>query len=94
MNYRETLEKAEELGICPITLAVAYEFHCQIDSEHIALSSTAFEKACGLIERAYLKTCEISIEDITRTLINMWVNDNTPLNEINVRDLLQRASYY
>ena len=94
MNYNETLRKADELGINPITLAVAYEFDCQIDSENIALTPDAFEQACYLIERAYLKTCENSIENITRALINMWVNDNTPLNEIDVWDLLQRASYY
>ena len=94
MNYNETLRKADELGINPITLAVAYEFDCQIDSQDITLSPDAFEDACYLIERAYLKTCETSIEDITRELINMWVNDNTPLNEIDVYDLLKRACYY
>lgn len=94
MNYNETLQKAEELGICPITLAVAYEFDCQIDSQDIALTPQAFEDACYLIERAYLKTCETSIEDITRALIYMWVEENQSLKEIDVWDLLQRASYY
>lgn len=94
MNYNETLRKAEELGINPITLAVAYEFDCQVDCEDIALTPTAFEEACGLIERAYLKSCDISIEDITRALIYMWVENNTPLDEINVWDLLDKASYY
>ena len=94
MNYTETLRKAKELGICPITLEVAYEFHCQVNSQDIALTPTAFEEACYLIERAYLKSCDISIESLTRALINMLVNNNTQLNEIDVWDLLQRASYY
>lgn len=94
MNYSETLRKARELGICPIALDVAYEFHCQIDNEDIALSPQAFEDACRLIERAYLKSCDISIESITRALIYMWVENNTPLDEINVWNLLDKASYY
>lgn len=94
MNYNETLRKADELGINPITLAVAYEFDCQIDSQDIALSPDAFEDACYLIERAYLKSCDISIESLTRALIYMWVENNTPLDEINVWKLLDKASYY
>lgn len=94
MNYNETLRKARELGICPIALEVAYEFHCQIDGQDIALTPQAFEDACYLIERAYLKSCDISIESITRALINMLVDNNTQLHEINVWDLLDKASYY
>lgn len=94
MTYKETLLKAEELGISPISLSIAYEFDCQIDSQDIALTPQAFEEACYLIERAYLKSCDISIESITRALINMLVDNNTQLHEIDVWDLLDKASYY
>ena len=94
MTYKETLLKAEEQGISVIGLMVAHEFNCQIECEDIALSPDAFESACYLIERAYLNTCENSIDNITRALINMWVNENQSLKEIDVWDLLQRASYY
>ena len=94
MKYKETLLKAQENGIEVIDLMVAYEFQCQIENEDIALSPDAFEDACYLIERAYMKTCETSIENITRALIYMWVNENQSLKEIDVWELLKRASYY
>lgn len=94
MRYKETLLKAQENEIEVIDLMVAYEFNCQIESEDIALSPEAFEDACYLIERAYMKTCETSIEDITRALIHMWTEENQSLKEIDVWDLLSRASYY
>lgn len=94
MNYKENLAKALKNGIDVLSLMVAHEFQCQIECEDIALSPDAFEDACYLIERAYLKTCETSIEDITRALIRMWVDDNQPLKEIDVWDLLRKASIY
>lgn len=94
MRYKETLLKAQENGIEVIDLMIAYEFNCQIENEDIALSPEAFEDACYLIERAYMKTCETSIEDITRALIYMWIDKNQSLKEIDVWDLLKIASYY
>lgn len=94
MNYKENLRKALENGIDVLSLMVAHEFQCQIENEDIALSPDAFEDACYLIERAYMKTCETSIESITRTLIHMWVDDNQSLKEIDVWELLRKASIY
>jgi hypothetical protein len=92
MNFREQLNKAEELEINPLDLSIAYELECQLDCEEIAISADGFEKACSLIERAYLKSENIKIEDITRALIYM-LNEHK-LNEIDVWELIQRASYY
>lgn len=92
MNYRETLIKAEELEINPLDLSIAYELECQLDSEEIAISADGFENACSLIERAYLKSENIAIEDITRALIYML--EDHKVNEIDVWELIQKASYY
>lgn len=92
MNYRETLNKAEELEINPLVLSIAYELECQLDCEEVAISTDGFEKACSLIERAYLKSENIAIEDITRTLIYML--EDHKVNEIDVWELILKASYY
>ena len=48
----------------------------------------------SILLSAAAATSHISIESLTRALIYMWVENDTPLNEINVWDLLQKASYY
>jgi hypothetical protein len=92
MNFKEQLDKANEIGISPLNLSVAYELECQLDGEEVAISADGFENACLLIERAYLKSENISIEDITRALIYMLKDHK--VNEIDVWELIQKASYY
>lgn len=94
MTYRETLNKAEEHKINVIDLSVATELDNLIDVEEIEFTEEQFELACYLIQRAYMKTCEISIFAITQALLAMIKEDNQKLEEIDVWNLLQKASYY
>ena len=94
MNFRETLKKAEELNINVIDLSVATELECLAEVEEVEFTEEQFELACSIIERAYMKTCETSIFAITQALLEIIKEDNLVLEEIDVWDLLRKASYY
>ena len=94
MTYRETLNKAEEHKINVIDLSVATELDGLAEVEEIEFTEEQFEKACSIIERAYMKTCETTIFAITQALLEMVKEENKALEEIDVWDLLNKASYY
>ena len=94
MTYRETLKKAEEHKIEVIPLSVATELDNLAEVEEIEFTEEQFEKACSIIERAYMKTCETSIFAITQALLEMIKEEKQVLEEIDVWDLLGKASYY
>lgn len=94
MTYRETLNKAEEHKIEVIPLSIATELDNLVEVEEMEFTEEQFERACGIIERAYMKTCETSIFAITQALLEMIKEDNQVLEEIDVWDLLRKASYY
>ena len=94
MTYRETLKKAEEHKIEVIPLSVATELDNLAEVEEIEFTAEKFEKACSIIERAYMKTCETSIFAITQALLEMIKEEKQVLEEIDVWDLLGKASYY
>jgi hypothetical protein len=95
LSFRETMEAARQHNINVIKLEVAYELDCLAEARdpEIKLTEQQFEQACYLIERAYLKSEYLTVNNITQALLNML--EDTPLEEIDdVWDIIQKASYY
>lgn len=92
MTYKETLASAKQHGIDILTLSIAYELYCQLDNDELLPTDNDFEKACSVIERAYLKSVHCGINEITMALLEM-LKDNK-LEEIDVWKLIEKASYY
>lgn len=92
MTYRETLNKAKLYEIEVLKLSVAFEVHCTFDGEELELTEEQFEKACYLVERAYLKSEYLAIDSIARALINML--EYIQLEEVDIWKLIEKASYY
>ena len=53
MNYKETSEKAQELGISALKLAIASEMKYIFDE---LLCDEDFELCCNFVKQAYLKS--------------------------------------
>ena len=93
MTYMETLHLARKHNINALTLDVAEELCCLLDNNDITLKDNEFEYACYLIERAYLKTENLTINAITKSLINM-IEVYGELDVIEMRELIERACWY
>jgi hypothetical protein len=88
MTYKQTLELARQHDISPLKLDIAYELHCISDLD---TDDDTFEAMCYLIERAYLKSEDLSVYHLTNALLEM--SANTPLDEISVYTLINKACY-
>lgn len=101
MNYKEQLQKAEEMKLDIVSLSVAYEIKCFFDFE---LGDYEFELCCTMVEESYLKSEDLTILQLTRALYDMITKDvfeektyssivelimNTPL-----RILIDNACWY
>ena len=97
MNYKEQLQKARENKLDIISLSVANEVECIFEN---ALNEEEFELACYLVERAYLKSEDITIWAIAKALYNILINkENTisfeeKMNELAISELLEKACWY
>jgi hypothetical protein len=94
MNFRETLEKAKECNIDIINLWIADEVESTIGGSDVELNINDFEVACNLVRRAYLKSDYISIQNIVLALLNELEESQKKLEEIDVWELVEHASYY
>lgn len=99
MNYREQLQKANELGLDILSLAIANEVDFQFSRQQ--LSSIEFEMACELVMESYLKSEELSIYSIIHALYNIidrYDLDTTTIEEIikntNRQTLTEEACWY
>lgn len=93
MTYRETMEAARQYNISVIKLEVAEEFESSVAGIDLAMSEDVFEAACSKIERAYLKSEDLSIYKIATAMINALL-DNKQLEDIDANYLITEASYY
>lgn len=91
-NYRQSLNKAIEQKINILMLEVADEVDC-IFNMGKEFSNKDFEIACALVEEAYLKSEDLSINQITRALYKLIWEDNKPLADITRRVLVDEACY-
>lgn len=90
-NYRQSLDKAIEQKINILTLEIANEVNCIFNMEKF--NDNDFEIACSLVETAYLKSENLSINQITRALYKLIWTDNKQLADITRRALIDEACY-
>lgn len=91
LNYRQSLDKAIEHKINILMLEVANEIDCIFKGKEF--SNKDFEIACALVEEAYLKSEDISINQIARALYKLIWEDSKPLADITRRALIDEACY-
>lgn len=91
LNYRQSLDKAIEQKINILTLEIANEVNCIFNMEKF--NDNDFEIACSLVETAYLKSEDLSINQITRALYKLIWTDNKQLADITRRALIDEACY-
>lgn len=91
LNYRQSLNKAIEQKINILMLEVANEIDCIFKEKEF--SNEDFEIACALVEEAYLKSEDLSINQIARALYKLIYEDNKPLADITRRALIDEACY-
>lgn len=89
LNYRQSLNKANEQNLNILMLEVADEVDCM----NIDFEEKDFEIACSLVEEAYLKSENLSINQIARALYKLIHEDNKPLADITRRALIDEACY-
>ena len=90
-NYRQSLDKAIEQKINILTIEIANEVNCIFNMEKF--NDNDFEIACSLVETAYLKSEDLSINQITRALYKLIWTDNKQLADITRRALIDEACY-
>lgn len=94
MNYRESLNKINELGITVCSLEVANSCDCLFEFDY---TPEEFENLCSFAERIYLKAEVMTTDAIARCINNMIVDEGSTItNIINMDkwDFIDRASYY
>ena len=99
MNYREQLQKANEMGLDVLELAIANEVNWWFDK--VKLSSKEFEMACSLVIECYLKSDLLHYHAITHALyviIDRYDLDTTSIEEIikntSREALIEEACWY
>ena len=75
MNYRETLNKANEIGINPSDLEIAFSLDALLEQK---VTDEEFERMCYLINEAYLKdsNCSACFDDYTSALLKLLEDDD------------------
>ena len=72
MNFRETHQKAKEIGINPFDLIVADELENAMDTLEVKLNEEQFELACEVIQQAYFKADDnVSFWNLARAYIDL-----------------------
>lgn len=89
LNYRQSLNKANEQNLNILMLEVADEVDCM----NIDFKEKDFEIACSLVEEAYLKSEDLSINQLARALAKLISEDKKALEDITRRKLIDEACY-
>lgn len=89
LNYRQSLNKANEQNLNILMLEVADEVDCM----NIDFEEKDFEIACSLVEEAYLKSEGLSINQLARALAKLISEDKKALEDITRRTLIDEACY-
>lgn len=93
MTFKETLDKAREVGINAIDLDIATEVSSNIEEE---ITDEKFNQICNLTREAYLKSEYIEVWAIVKAILDMVDGDiaKTDITSISKWDVLDKASYY
>ncbi len=102
VNYNETLKVAKKNGVDPIMLTVATEIQgLKCDLLNKSMNDEEFELCCGLVEDAYLKSENITINQLKRALSDILEcpgNTRKSIKEIvttmNLKYLIDEACWY
>lgn len=89
LNYRQSLNKANEQNLNILMLEVADEVDCM----NIDFEEKDFEIACSLVEEAYLKSEDLNINQLARALAKLISEDKKALEDITRRKLIDEACY-
>lgn len=89
MYYQEQLKKARENKIDLLAIDIANE----VESVLPRLKEQKFEDACSIIEEAYLKSEDLSINQIAKALSKLIYKDKKNLSNITRRVLIDEACY-
>lgn len=89
MFYKKQLEIAKKNNINIIGLDIANE----VESIFENLLDDDFEKSCALVERAYLKSEDLSINQIVRALQKLQEVDCIKFENITKEQLINEACY-
>lgn len=89
LNYRQSLNKANEQNLNILMLEVADEVDCM----NIDFEEKDFEIACSLVEEAYLKSEDLSINQLARALAKLISEDKKALEDITRKTLIDEACY-
>lgn len=86
-NYKEIIKDLEKRGITLLDLEICYEIECQQDKE---LTEQQLELIYNTTERAYLKSSEITIEQLVRYCIK----NLDKIYDMNIYDIIDECSFY
>lgn len=87
MNYKQTLEKAKELGIDNLKLQIANDMD---DIFEETLCDEDFELCCNFVKQLYLKSDKVIIYNLCLVLHNR-INNNIG---ITIKTMLEKFNHY
>ena len=86
-KYKEIIKDLEKRGIALLDLEICNEIECQKDKE---LTEQQLELIYNTVERAYLKSVYITIEQLVRYCIK----NVDKIYDMDVYDIIGECSYY
>ena len=99
VNYNEVLKTARKYGIDPIMLTVATEMEdVKYDLLNKTMNEKEFELCCSLVEDAYLKAENITINQLVKALSDILEREEKSIEEIvtsiSLEFLIAEACWY
>lgn len=94
MTFKEQLKIAENNNLSILDLEVADECDCVFEFEY---TDEEFEKLCTRIRYAYLKAEEMTVTALVQCVNDLIDEEDATIEqicEIDVYDLIQKASWY
>jgi len=88
-KYIEVIEELENRNIDMLGLEIAYELKVQLDFTEREFTEEQKEELFTAIERAYLKSDDLTIEAITRKAIELY----DELENMTTWDLIEESCY-
>ena len=83
MNYRESLNKVNELGLTVCQLEVANSCDCLFEFDY---TPEEFETLCDFAEYIYLKADSITTDAIAKCINNLMINEGLDVVEVTAMD--------
>lgn len=95
MNYKEQLDKANELGLNITDLTIAAECDCIFQFSH---TREQFEELCDKVRQIYLASDTVAVWQVVAVINDLIVLDGQSVEEVissnNKWEILDKASCY